>query len=105
MIPFQGTAPEGIDAFIDGLIAQANKEQDRYEQQIDLAQDVSQREREAARCWHDLTHLLGHASEEELSLTGADELADMQIRFPAFLLATHYWEGGWLMDMAAIDNI
>ncbi|MEW7313460.1 AAA domain-containing protein [Buttiauxella gaviniae] len=105
MIPFQGTAPEGIDAFIDGLIAQAQKEQDRYQQQIDLAQDVSQREREAARCWHDLTHSLGHASEEELSLTGADELADMQIRFPSFLLATHYWEGRWLMDMDAIDNI
>ncbi|WP_034461351.1 hypothetical protein [Buttiauxella noackiae] len=89
MIPFQGTAPEGIDAFIDGLIAQ----------------DVSQREREAALCWHDLTHSPGHASEQELRLKGADELADMQIRFPAFLLATHYWEGGWLMDMAAIDNI
>ena len=29
----------------------------------------------------------------------------IQIRFPAFLLATHYWEGRWLMDMAAIDNL
>jgi hypothetical protein len=29
----------------------------------------------------------------------------MKIRFPAFLLATHYWEGRWLMDMATIDNL
>ncbi|CNE73109.1 putative superfamily I DNA helicase [Yersinia bercovieri] len=105
MAVFKGTVPEGIDAYIDGLIAQAQKEQGEYQQQIDLAQDVSQRESEAARRWHDLTQLLGHTGEEELSLAGADELADMKIRFPAFLLATHYWEGRWLMDMAAIDNL
>lgn len=105
MAVFKGTVPEGIDAYIDGLIAQAQKEQGEYQQQIDLAQDVSQRESEAARRWHDLIQLLGHTGEEELSLAGADELADMKIRFPAFLLATHYWEGRWLMDMAAIDNL
>jgi len=105
MAVFKGTVPEGIDAYIDGLIAQAQKEQGEYQQQIDLAQDVSQRESEAARRWHDLTQLLGHTGEEELSLAGADEHADMKIRFPAFLLATHYWEGRWLMDMAAIDNL
>ncbi|MDC9623597.1 AAA domain-containing protein [Xenorhabdus sp. XENO-7] len=105
MAAFQGTAPEGIDTYIDGLIAQAQKEQGEYQQQIDLAQDVSRRESEAVRCWHDLTQSLGHTGEEELNLAGADELADTQIRFPAFLLATHYWEGRWLMDMTAIDNL
>ncbi|MDW3433610.1 hypothetical protein NQ254_26660, partial [Escherichia coli] len=30
---------------------------------------------------------------------------DTQIRFPAFLLTTHYWEGRWLMDMARIDDL
>lgn len=105
MAVFKGTVPEGIDAYIDGLIAQAQKEQGEYQQHIDLAQDVSQRESEAARRWHELTQLLGHTGEEELSLAGADELADMQIRFPVFLLAAHYWEGRWLMDMAAIDSL
>lgn len=47
----------------------------------------------------------GLQGDDELNLAGADELADTQIRFPAFLLATHYWEGRWLMDMAAIDNL
>ncbi|EJI6770294.1 DNA helicase, partial [Escherichia coli] len=42
---------------------------------------------------------------EELSFSQADELADTQIRFPAFLLTTHYWEGRWLMDMARIDDL
>ena len=104
MSAFQGTVPEGIDAYIDGLIAKVQKEQGKYQQQINLAQDISRRESEAARCWQDLARALGYASEGELSLAKADELADTRIRFPAFLLATHYWEGRWLMDMAAIGN-
>ncbi|WP_413739944.1 AAA domain-containing protein [Sodalis sp. RH14] len=105
MAGFQGIAPEGIDAYIDGLIAQTQKEQGEYQQQIDLAQDVSRRESAAVKHWRQLTGALGHSGEEELGLSGADELADTQIRFPAFLVATHYWEGRWLMDMAAIDNL
>lgn len=102
---FRGTVPEGVDAYIDDLVVQAQTELDGYQQQIDLAQDVSRRESEATRYWHELAQSLGHTSEEELNLAGADELADMKIRFPAFLLATHYWEGRWLMDMATIDNL
>jgi len=105
MAAFQGALPDGIDAFIDGLIAQANKEQDGYQQQIDLAEEISRREKKAAQCWCEITHSLGYVGVSELSLNEADELADTQLRFPAFLLATHYWEGRWLMDMAAIDNL
>ncbi|KHN56834.1 DNA helicase [Dickeya fangzhongdai] len=105
MASFQDTLPEGVDAYIDGLIAQEQKDQAEYQQQIDLAQDVSRRESEAAQRWRELTQSLGHTGEEELSLAGADELADTQIRFPTFLLATHYWEGRWLMDMAAIGDL
>jgi hypothetical protein len=70
-----------------------------------LAEDISRRESEAAIRWREITHSLGNAGETELSLHEADELADTQLRFPMFLLATHYWEGRWLMDMAAIDNL
>lgn len=105
MAAFEGTAPEGIDAYIDDLIARSQKEQSDYQQQINHAQDISRREREAIKYWDSLARTLGYTGEEELSLAGADELADTQIRFPAFLLATHYWEGRWLMDMAAIDNL
>lgn len=105
MTAFQGSQPDGIDAFIDGFIEDAHKEQAGYQQQIDLAEDISRRENKAAIRWHDITHSLGNPGETELSLHEADELADTQLRFPAFLLATHYWEGRWLMDMAAIDNL
>lgn len=33
------------------------------------------------------------------TLADCDNLADTQIRFPVFLLATHYWEGRWLLAM------
>lgn len=105
MAAFQGSLPDGVDAFIDGLIAHALKEQAVYQQQIKLAEEISRREGKAALCWREITHSLGYAGEPELSLNEADELADTQLRFPAFLLATHYWEGRWLMDMAAIDNL
>ncbi|MFP1961947.1 AAA domain-containing protein [Lonsdalea quercina] len=105
MTVFQGSMPDGIDAFIDGLIAQSLKEQAEYQQQIELAEVISRREREAAIRWREITHSLGNSDETELSLREADELADTQLRFQAFLLATHYWEGRWLMDMAAIDNL
>lgn len=105
MTAFQGSLPDGIDAFIDGLIALALKEQAEYQQQIDLTEDISRRESEAAIRWREITHSLGNLGEAELSLSEADELADTRLRFPAFLLATHYWEGRWLIDMAAIDNL
>jgi len=105
MTAFLGSLPDGIDSCIDGLIAQALKEQAEYQQQIDLAEDIFRRESEAAIRWREITHSLGNPGEAELSLREADELADTQLRFPAFLLATHYWEGRWLMDMAAIENL
>ncbi len=105
MAAFRGSLPDGVDAFIDGLIAHTLKEQAEYQQQIELAEDISRRENEAALGWRELAHSLGYTGEAELSLSEADELADTQLRFPAFLLATHYWEGRWLMDMATIDNL
>lgn len=105
MAAFDGPVPEGIDVWIDRLIAQAQKEQGGYQQQIDLAQDVLRRESEALQQWRDVTLALGHEGAEEINFARADALADTQIRFPAFLLATHYWEGRWLMDMAAIKDL
>lgn len=105
MVAFKGALPEDIDAFIEGLISHASKEQAGFQQEIELALDVSRRENEASQCWRELTYSLGQTDEDELTLSRADELADTGIRFPAFLLATHYWEGRWLMDMAGIDNL
>jgi hypothetical protein len=63
MTAFQGSQPDGIDAFIDGLIEQAHKEQAGYQQQIDQAEDISRRESEAVIRWCEITHSLGYAGE------------------------------------------
>ncbi|WP_407304293.1 AAA domain-containing protein [Enterobacter hormaechei] len=97
--------PETIERNIDGLLNSAEREQTTYRQQIDSAHEIVLKEQQAAQEWKRLALDLGHESDEELSFSQADELADTQIRFPAFLLTTHYWEGRWLMDLAKIDDL
>ncbi|GGJ88638.1 AAA domain-containing protein [Pseudomonas matsuisoli] len=39
------------------------------------------------------------ARAETLDLAACDAPADTRLRFPLFLLTTHYWEGRWLLEM------
>ncbi|HFV8616817.1 TPA: DNA helicase, partial [Escherichia coli] len=96
----QWSDPETIERNIDGLLNSAEREQTTYRQQIDSAHEIVLKEQQAVQEWQRLAFDLGYEGDEELSFSQADELADTQIRFPAFLLTTHYWEGRWLMDMA-----
>ncbi|GDC38503.1 AAA domain-containing protein [Escherichia coli] len=101
----QWSDPETIERNIDGLLNSAEREQTTYRQQIDSAHEIILKEQQAVQEWQRLALDLGYEGDEELSFSLADELADTQIRFPAFLLTTHYWEGRWLMDMASIDDL
>ncbi|EMW67086.1 viral (Super1) RNA helicase family protein [Escherichia coli 2749250] len=101
----QWSDPETIERNIDGLLNSAEREQTTYRQQIDSAHEIVLKEQQAVQEWQRLAFDLGDEGDEELSFSQADELADTQIRFPAFLLTTHYWEGRWLMDMARIDDL
>ncbi len=87
MVEFKGSLPEDIDAFIEGLISQASKEQVGYQKEIELAQDISRRESEASQRWRELTYSLGHSDADEVTLSKADELADTGIRF-----LRSYWQ-------------
>lgn len=101
----QWSDPETIERNIDGLLNSAEREQTTYRQQIDSAHEIVLKEQQAVQEWQRLAFDLGYEGDEELSFSQADELADTQIRFPAFLLTTHYWEGRWLMYMARIDDL
>lgn len=102
---FTGKLPDDVDHQIDQLINQSRKIQADHQQHIESAEQLIQSEQTATQGWHTLCRQLGNTGEKELSLSDADELADIHIRFPAFLLASHYWEGRWLMDMAAIKDL
>lgn len=52
---------------------------------------------EAEGSWGKARDLLGGHDE----LTDLERQADLDIRFSLFLLATHYWEGRWLLAMEA----
>ncbi|WP_312282616.1 AAA domain-containing protein [Pseudescherichia sp.] len=105
--PMEGsewTDPNAIEGTINALRKAATERRDKYQQQIDKAQTALLEEHQAEQTWQ--THLrgLGYNGSQTLSFAQADELADTQVRFPAFLLTTHYWEGRWLMDMAKIRD-
>ena len=55
-----------------------------YRQQIDSAHEIILKEQQAVQEWQRLALDLGYEGDEELSFSQADELADTQIRFPAF---------------------
>lgn len=51
------------------------------------------------RCANAIADLASSTPAADMSLADCDRLADRTIRFEIFLLATHYWEGRWLLDM------
>ncbi|WP_454798657.1 AAA domain-containing protein [Novosphingobium lindaniclasticum] len=57
--------------------------------------------------WASALTVLSIAPEAAISMTlgDVDEAADRLVRFPIFLTTTHYWEGRWLLDMAADPDI
>ena len=64
-------------------------------------------ETSALAVWAEALSVLSVTAETAASMTlaDADEAADRLLRFPIFLTTTHYWEGRWLLDMAADPDI
>ncbi len=62
-------------------------------------------ERACLERWRAALHCLGVDPDEagRMTLADCDPLADRHLRFAIFLTTTHYWEGRWLLDMAAIE--
>lgn len=59
-------------------------------------------EMEAAnRAWKQVTERLGAPPTHIIEELTFDQLADITSRFRLFRLATHYWEGRWLLEMEA----
>ncbi|KQV16757.1 hypothetical protein ASC97_30825 [Rhizobium sp. Root1203] len=52
---------------------------------------------EAEKVWVEAREFLGGADD----LAELERRADLEVRFSLFLLATHYWEGRWLLAMEA----
>lgn len=53
--------------------------------------------------WQTAAFVLG-SDHQVKTLADADTIADITIRFRMFLLATHYWEGRWLLAMTEFGD-
>ncbi|NHX34143.1 helicase, partial [Escherichia coli] len=84
---------------IKTLLNSEEQEQKSYQKNIDRIHQILQQEKDIFSKWLTIASELGYKQGEEPSLLQIDELADTQIRFPLFLLTTHYWEGRWLIDV------
>jgi len=67
------------------------------EQSLARAKDLRRDFQEAERNWANAAEALGGTDD----LGDLERRADLGVRFNLFLLATHYWEGRWLLAMEA----
>lgn len=91
---------EQIEARIKAIVNQLDHMLEEQKIRLQRAEDLLQLGKERLADWRSaLTPLGMMESAEHLSLAECDAIVDTRIRFTIFLLATHYWEGRWLMDM------
>jgi hypothetical protein len=67
------------------------------EQALEKARSLRLYFHEAERNWAKARDTLGGADD----IVELERQADLDVRFSLFLLATHYWEGRWLLAMSA----
>lgn len=91
---------EDFSAKIEDSISTLKSALMRHREALQHAQKLMEEYREAMGRWTKVIEpiTLGRPP-ETLSLADCDSVADTAIRFQAFLYATHYWEGRWLMEM------
>lgn len=90
---------------IQTIIDRINGELINIDAALQRGTKVMKEHSKAVAQWADATNYLGIASPpESRTLAECDKAADIAIRFPAFLYATHYWEARWLIEMESALN-
>ncbi|KRE22548.1 hypothetical protein ASE66_25485 [Bosea sp. Root483D1] len=91
-----------IDAIDEQLKKHAHAAATRAKEAADAdesARRVIAKQKAAKEEWCALAGTLLPDAKESADLLAFDRAADRFVRFPLFLLATHYWEGRWLLEM------
>lgn len=88
------------------IVAEAAAARHAAEERVAAAEMLLQSVHAASVRWGNALAPLGVVPDEaqRTTLADCDPLADRVLRFPLFQTATHYWEGRWLLDMAAIPD-
>jgi len=93
---------EQIGEHIASLRQQFHRDDQTNQQRIAEAEWHLATLTRAQKDWAGETSSLSGADTTFDTLSAVDAVADIAIRFPMFLLATHYWEGRWLLEMIGI---
>jgi len=86
---------EGIMDFFDRLVQEPQREEQRLAEALRHVEHDQARWQSLQQAWQ--TWCTQHAVPPDLPSVW--ERMDMQLRYTAFQLATHYWEGRWLLEM------
>ncbi|WP_082190330.1 AAA domain-containing protein [Frateuria defendens] len=89
-----------IESAIKAVASQADRALREQTHSVERGEAVLKAERDYLTRWQAALVPLGVSDRaSSLSIADCDPLADTHIRFPIFLLTTHYWEGRWLLEM------
>lgn len=89
-----------IESAIKAVTGQADRVLREQTHSVERGEAVLKAERDCLTRWQAALAPLGVSDRtSSLSIADCDPLADTHIRFPIFLLTTHYWEGRWLLEM------
>lgn len=88
---------EDIELKISDALSHGQKTLASAKQRLALAEDLKQQAAASELAWRKAAEPFGGSDD----LDALERQADLETRFDLFLLATHYWEGRWLMAMDA----
>ncbi|MDE9436256.1 DNA helicase [Xenorhabdus bovienii] len=97
--------PSEITKRIETAMASVQKRAGECAAPLNKVRTLVEERNVAQRDWANALLSVGHCNKDELTFAEADALADKTIRFALFQLATHYWEGRWLLDMHKLNEI
>ncbi|MFZ5655868.1 MAG: AAA domain-containing protein [Pseudomonadota bacterium] len=89
-----------IESAVKAVASQAGRTVREQAHRVERGEAVLEAERDCLTRWQAALAPLGASDRaSSLSIADCDPLADTRIRFPIFLLTTHYWEGRWLLEV------
>lgn len=91
---------EAFSAHIENLVSSYKITLKDRQEAVRVAEDKINAAKDAMHAWAvAIAPVSQDCPPEKFSLADCDRAADIGIRFHAFLLATHYWEGQWLLEV------
>ena len=92
-----------IESCLQKILSNARTEVDQAQKNLQRARDLHNATKQALHSWSEALRPLNlEENAKDIDLSIADAHADTEIRFTAFQLATHYWEGRWLLEMKGL---